>query len=229
MKGASSVVTLRREMIDAASQKCIQFNHLTEELNLPSLPGRDSQGQPTRVMSARTMHADSDIGQDSDSDEGADDATETKRFWARVRERHLSSFSRCPQSNMAEVNTLPLHWTVIQIGVTEDRSSMFISRQRPLQQAIVFFLPLKGRRESEDDEHLTFDDALKELRCIIDDSNDSTKRAVNVKNEDVQARTQWWDERRALDKRLQELLQNIEFCWLGAFKAWLALCSATSG
>jgi len=30
----------------------------------------------------------------------------------------------------------------------------------------------------------------------------------------MQARAAWWAEWNALDKQMQELLENIEFCWL---------------
>jgi separase len=40
---------------------------------------------------------------------------------------------------------------------------------------------LKGRRESEDNEHLTFDDAIKEFKDIIRLSDQATKGVVDVK------------------------------------------------
>ena len=69
----------------------------------------------------------------------------------------------------------------------------------------------------DDEEYLSFDDALSEMGEIIRLSNESTKSAVNIKN-DPEARQNWWKERAGLDTRLKELLQSIEFCWLGGFK-----------
>lgn len=68
------------------------------------------------------------------------------------------------------------------------------------------------------------EDALHELREIVRLSDEGTRRAVHVKSDDPQARADWWAERAALDKRLQALLENIEFCWLGAFKVRDFLC-----
>ena len=33
-----------------------------------------------------------------------------------------------------------------------------------------------------------------------------------------QAKIAWWDSRKQLDQRMKDLVENIEFCWLGAFK-----------
>ena len=96
---------------------------------------------------------------------------------------------------------------------------MFVARQRPKQNALVFCVPLKeSRREDESEEHLTVQDALNELKEIVRLNDETTKQAVHVKTQDREARASWWAQRTELDKRLQELLENIEFCWLGAFK-----------
>ena len=55
----------------------------------------------------------------------------------------------------------------------------------------MFCVPLKGRREPDEDEHLTFDDAVKELAEIIRSSDQGTRNAVNVRNDDPQARVAW--------------------------------------
>jgi separase len=116
------------------------------------------------------------------------------------------------------MSQFPPHWTVVHISLTPDKNTLFISRQNVSSGPLMFCVPLKGRRESDEDEHLTFDDAVKELAEIIRLSDLGTRNAVNVRNDDPQARAAWWAERNTLDKRMQELLENIEFCWLGAFK-----------
>ena len=73
---------------------------------------------------------------------------------------------------------LPSSWIVIHINVTEDRSTLYITRQEhgdtrrvPLMSCV----PLKGRRDDESGaehvEHLTFEDAINELNNIIKLSN----------------------------------------------------------
>lgn len=121
-------------------------------------------------------------------------------------------------SNLAKPREIPLpaNWTVVSISVTEDKNTMFVTRQCANKEPLIFYIPLKERRDSEDEEYLGFDDALAELREIIHLSDEGTKEAANVKSRE--ARAGWWANRSALDTRMKQLLDNIEFCWLGAFK-----------
>ena len=107
---------------------------------------------------------------------------------------------------------------VISITLTDDKTALLISRRRPKHEPIVFYVPLKGRREEESEEHFSFDDAYSELNEILDLSKEGTSGAAAIKSEDREAKAEWWAQRKALDMRLRELLENIEFCWLGAFK-----------
>jgi separase len=152
-----------------------------------------------------------------DDDVNADDAY-YKRYWEDIAKRYVSPTLDAKTLSTSPAGRLPENWTVINISVTEDKSTMFISRQRAQRQPIIFCVPLKGRREGEADEHLTFDDAIKEFNEIIHLNDEATKRAAHLNKNDKRARSDWWAERSALDTRLQELLENIEFCWLGAFK-----------
>jgi separase len=113
---------------------------------------------------------------------------------------------------------LPDHWAVVSINVTEDRNTMFVSRHQKGRNPIVFTLPLdrQGKREGEEDDMFTFETAVEQMTAIINESNDNARSAKTV---DSQAgRMAWWAKRHELDKRLQELLANLEYCWLGAFK-----------
>lgn len=141
-----------------------------------------------------------------------------KKYWENIRDRYHTQSLDLTNLSVSQSDRLPKNWTVISINVTEDKSTMFITRQVTQEEPLIFCLPLRGRRETEEDEHLSFDDALKELKDIIALSNQGTRQAIHVKNDDPEARATWWKERIALNKRLQELLENVEFCWLGAFK-----------
>ena len=167
------------------------------------------------------------------SDEDLESATEDKSlkaYWESVRARYQSQILDAAHLSKAAADQLPENWTVVNISITEDKSTMFVTRQRAATEPLIFCLPLKGRRESDEDEHLTFEDAMTELRTIVELSDEGTRQASNVKGDDMQARAAWWAERSALDKRMQELLENIEFCWLGAFKVCIAalgsICAA---
>ncbi len=156
-----------------------------------------------------------------DSDDDRDVQSEDlllSGYWESIREKYQQLPFSPSNLTLSKVDNLPANWTVVHIYVTEDQNTMFVCRQRAGQQPLVFSLPLKGRRETEEDEHLTFEDATAELREIIRLSDEGTKNAINVKGQDRSARAAWWAERMALDKRLKELLDSIEFCWFGAFK-----------
>ena len=137
-------------------------------------------------------------------------------YWAAVKKKYESYGSDARFFSTSQAEELPKNWTVVSISVTEDRNTMFITRSRSGREPLVVCIPLKDRRET-DEEQLSCDDALAELREIIDLSDEGTRQAVNVRN-DREGRAEWWAKRTALDHRLKQLLENIEFCWLGAFK-----------
>jgi separase len=161
---------------------------------------------------------------DAHLDEDTPDEGETSlmQYWDALRAKYnateytLTHLSRSPVTSL-----LPPHWTVVNITVTEDHSTMFISRQCASKEPLIFCVPIKDRRECADDDggpHLTFGEALLELEEIVKLSDVGTRQAVNVRNDDAEAKAEWWKGRKQLDRRMKVLLENIEFCWLGAFK-----------
>ncbi|KAG1736182.1 hypothetical protein EDB19DRAFT_1896102 [Suillus lakei] len=113
---------------------------------------------------------------DNDDDSNAD----MKGYGDSIRKTRFLDYGRV---------TVPTsHWTVVHISLTPDKSTLFISRQNESSKPLMFCVPLKGRREPDEDEHLTFDDAVKELAEIIRSSDQGTRNAVNVRNDDPQAR-----------------------------------------
>ena len=209
----STAITLRRELLEAIQQKFPDFQAF-DDLQWPLItPNGSPLPRPKTRMRARLVMMDSDDDDDSNLDEAS-----LKLYWASIREKYNDRSFNLANLSTPQADGLPKNWTVINMNITDDKSTMFVTRQRAQQEPLIFCVPLKGRRETEEDEHLTFDDALNELKQIIALSNQGTRQAIHVKNNDPQARASWWAERIALDKRLQELLENIEFCWLGAFK-----------
>nr|GAT53299.1 cysteine peptidase C50 [Mycena chlorophos] len=218
----SSAITLSREMLEAIQHKFPSVD--VDDLQWP-LPSRNGtpMAREKRLARAPTLIR----GFDSDIDVSDDEDEEEKTFrdyWESIRVKYQSQAPDISTISASQMATVPRNWTVIHIGVTDDKSTLFVSRQyggdvgtNPL----VFCVPLKGRREEEDTDHLTFDNALREFNEIIRLSDEGTRRAIHVKDE-PEARAQWWKERVALDLRLRELLENIEYCWLGAFKTILS-------
>jgi separase len=151
------------------------------------------------------MFRTEDPMEDDNPEEGLEHRRQTRREYKLFDQPDLSS--------------MPDDWCAISINVTEDQRTMFISRSQRGRQPVIFTLPLdrQGKRE-EEDECFTLDAALTELRQIISQSDTSARTAKDVDRTDKAAKERWWADRKALDRRLQELLENIEFCWLGAFK-----------
>ncbi|KAJ3998053.1 cysteine peptidase C50 [Lentinula boryana] len=209
---ASASLTLRSEMLEAISNKFPPIT-LHDDLRWPKL---SDFGAPLPHLDKANVASD-----DSDSD-GMDDVS-LKNYWETVRQRYQLCSINAETFTSSMVSELPKNWTVVHISVTEDKNTMFVSRQRGGSQGgpLVFCVPLKGRREDATDEHLTFEDALTEMNEIVSLSNETTKIAASIRH-DPAARSKWWKERGALDTRLRELLENIEFCWLGAFKTILS-------
>ena len=138
-------------------------------------------------------------------------------YWLSVRDRYASEgFFKVDQS---QVDTLPPEWVVVSINVTDDKNTMFISRHQRDHPPLVFSLPLdrQGKRDGEAEEDLfTFEAAREGMRRIIEESNEGARNAKNIQG--AEGRSAWWEKRYDLDNQLKELVANLEFCWLGAFK-----------
>ena len=208
-------VTLRREILEVISYKLPSRNR--DDLRWPLLTTVDAWPDNSSRRMDEAKLSPLNLDDDDDNDERSEDFL-LSQYWESIRLKYqqlpfdLASLSR------SKVDALPANWTVVHVYLTEDQNTMFVCRQRANQKPLVFSLPLKGRRETEEDEHLAFQDAIGELREIVRLSDESTQTAINVKGQDQRARAAWWADRTALDKRLKELLENIEFCWFGAFK-----------
>ena len=200
---ASSAVTLGREMLEAIKSKFPDASH--DDLVWPILSPNGSALPPP--IPAKTQ---------ANKDE-PDFDDEHLEYWNRVNDNHSTAKFDPELLSRSIVERLPHNWTVVSISVSEDRRTIFVSRQRPHRLPLLFCIPLEGRREGEE-EAITFQGALGEFAEIIRLSDETTRSAEHVTKTDRQQRCDWWAERTKLDTRLRELLENIEFCWFGAFK-----------
>ena len=200
-------------MLEVISYKLPSRNR--DDLRWPLLP----VDGPRLDTSSRRMNGGelSPINSNDDNDEQSEDSL-LAEYWEFIRLKYQQLPLDLASLAHSKVDILPANWTVVHIYLTEDQNTMFVCRQRANQRPLIFSLPLKGRRETEEDEHLTFQDAIAELREIVRLSDEGTRSAISVKGQDQRARAAWWADRAALDKRLKELLESIEFCWFGAFK-----------
>ena len=201
---ASSAVTLGREILEAIRSKFPDISH--DDLIWPLLsPNGSALPPPVPTKFQRNK-------------EEPDFDGEHRRYWKVVREHHSAAKFDPDLLSRSTAERLPRNWTVVSISVSEDRRTIFVSRQRPRRRPLLFSIPLEGRREGEEEEAITFQGALDEFGEIIRLSDETTRSAERVTKTDRRQRCNWWAERTRLDTRLRELLENIEFCWLGAFK-----------
>jgi len=173
---------------------------------------------PGPVPSKRTRALGHSLFGDADEFDQVD--VPTRIYWTSVKNRHkdvpLETVLQSP-----EINCLPENWTVINISISDGEDLLLVSRSRPKQRSLLFCIPLNrsGRNETDTETSgLTVKSAVSEISDIVDSSRKNGKRAKEVAAKGRDARAEWWSERAILDQRLSELLENIEFCWLGAFK-----------
>ncbi|KAL4242854.1 hypothetical protein ABKN59_011524 [Abortiporus biennis] len=185
-----------------------------------------------RFPSLDNLDISSDDDRSSSYDAGGPPSPST--YWEFISQRYqdiMPSSGKSSSNNTPDI--LPSHWTVISITLTEDKKTLFITRKVSGREPLIFCVPMKGRRSDNDEEedeeaedevasgNLTFDTAVKELKDIIQLSDEGTRGAIHVKKDDREARIKWWTDRAQLDKRMKDLLENVEFCWLGVFKTIL--------
>ncbi|KAJ9092673.1 hypothetical protein QFC21_006738 [Naganishia friedmannii] len=207
---SSCALTLSREMLEVIDSK---RSGKANELIWPSVSLR------------KTLSACETAKQDSPSDDviftntwDTSDDLDTERSVLQVQWDRFAKLDVNACKPLSE--QLPDGWCVVTINLTEDQNTLFISRQQAARDPIVFALALnrQGKKE-EDEEGFTFETAIGELRDIIQSSDDTAKNAKHIDTRE--GRLEWWNTRKALDKRLESLLKEIEFSWLGAFKTIL--------
>ncbi|KAK5123288.1 hypothetical protein LTR85_002718 [Meristemomyces frigidus] len=115
------------------------------------------------------------------------------------------------------IDILPKPWTTVSLSLNDDGNELYVTRYRSGQSPLILRLPF-SRHKQEDDDQEVFDyhTGKAELQDIIQISNYSCHNTGTI--EAKGAKSNWWSEREALDKRLHELLINVENIWLGGFK-----------
>jgi separase len=154
---------------------------------------------------------------ESDAVDGSSPSHRTME--AIALQRRFESFTTMEKNTGKTLTqTLPEGWSVVTINLTDDQNTLFISRQQGNREPLVFAVALNRqcKKEDDEDEQFTFQAATSELRDIIQSSDDTARNAKNIDTRD--GRIEWWNTRKALDKRLETLLREIEYSWLGAFK-----------
>lgn len=228
---SSSAITLRREMIDVIQHK---FSHLSphDDLQWPlitsggsALPMRTAPKvkKPTGgLFNVRSLSPD--LGSDEEFEDEGERSVQS--YWNFISEKYSNYLPSLSSFATPATELLPSNWTVISITLTEDKNTLFITRQAAKHDPLIFCVPLHGRRDTDDDDsdgavgegRLSFDAAVRELKEIVRLSDEGTRGASAASGGGREARVRWWADRAELDKRMKLLLEDIEFCWLGAFK-----------
>ncbi|KAH8099548.1 peptidase family C50-domain-containing protein [Cristinia sonorae] len=238
---SSAAITPRREMLEVIQHKfsdALAQDDLRWPLITPS--GSIMQQAPrSRKPAIQKRRRDSSpLGSPlfSDDDTDAPEPASTNAYWNFVASRYKAQLYDPSDLQTTQTSLLPAHWSVISITLTSDQKSLFVTRQCRGTEPLIFCIPLKGRRDAEDEEQaegeeprpvseggqMGYSEVIQELNEVIRLSDEGTRGAVNVDKTDKHARAKWWKERSELDKRMKTLLENIEFCWLGAFKTILS-------
>jgi separase len=204
---------LRRELLESIEQKLQSKD--ADDMEWPVI--EQSNCQKSGSSRRTPTSANSPFG-DPDGPDTAEAAART--YWTAIRDRHKDiSLEAVVKSQL--VNRLPDNWTIVNIGVSDMEESLCIARRRPNQRSLLFCIPLKRANRNEMDAAanvLTINSAVNEMNAIVESSRQNGKRAGEVAGKGRESRAEWWSERASLDQRLCDLLENIEFCWLGAFK-----------
>jgi separase len=202
---SSTSIGLHREILEAIEGKFIDID--SDDLAWPTLDGKFLKD---------TSRPPIDVDQDAEEDATTDPAL--VEYWDGVRTRHQTRSYLSPDGPSYDLSVLPKTWAIVSISVTEDRNTMFISRHQNGHDPLVFCLPLdrQSKREGEEEDVFTFDAGITELKTIIRLSEECSKKSKFVQTDEDKA--EWWRTKWELDGRMKELVNNVEFCWLGAFK-----------
>ncbi|KAF9456116.1 peptidase family C50-domain-containing protein [Collybia nuda] len=210
---ASAAITIRRDMLAIIRHK------------FPARVGDDLRWPLLEVKGPQHLAPQTQIQNLPSVDELRPEDTLLKEYWNSIRTRYQEHAVDVLSQSPSLMAGLPSNWTMININVTEDKSMLFIARQeggKSHREPLIFCIPLKGRRDNgaeDEEENLSFKDAIEEFHNIVRLSDKGTQAAAYIK-EDQEARAAWWKQRGELNTRMRELLENIEYCWLGAFKVY---------
>jgi len=125
-----------------------------------------------------------------------------------------------------KLELLPETWSVVSIGLNEDRTELLVARITRHRSPFVLRIPLtRPDPSSMDQEALDFDTAKVELEDIVLAANTSAHDSRGS-SADKETRKAWFAERQSLDERLATLLDNVENIWFGGFRGLLTAKAA---
>ncbi|KAG0230739.1 hypothetical protein BGW41_002411 [Actinomortierella wolfii] len=127
--------------------------------------------------------------------------------------RHGGDFEPSEQFLADFVDILPSSWTVVSLSMDVERDILYVNRLRAHTMPVILQLPLSRvkQRAADHPEPLTYELALAELEDILKTSNETLQAGQSfVTREEKLA---WWEARKELDERMQNLLQVMQNHW----------------
>ncbi|KAK4555114.1 separin protein [Recurvomyces mirabilis] len=116
------------------------------------------------------------------------------------------------------VEILPEFWTAVSLYLNAACTELYAVRYRAGQSPFLLRLPFSRHKpDDEDEEPFDYNKGRAELQDIIAASNYSCHNTKGMEGKG--AKSNWWTQREALDRRLHELLLNMENIWFGGFKS----------
>lgn len=138
--------------------------------------------------------------------------------WPTFQHAIPVNVTEAPPQLGSRLKSLPESWSVVSIGLTQDRTELLMTRMSRHRSPFVLRIPLTRPDPSAmDHEELDFASAKAELENIVIEANTSAHDSRGS-SADKAVRKAWFAERQSLDGRLACLLDNIENIWFGGFR-----------
>ncbi|KAK3674926.1 separin protein [Recurvomyces mirabilis] len=132
-------------------------------------------------------------------------------------EHHAESLTAV-QFQEQYVDILPESWTAVSLYPNAECTELYAVRYRAGQSPFLLRLPFSRHKpDAENEEPFDYNKGKAELQDIVAASNYSCHNTKGMEGKG--AKSNWWTEREALDRRLHELLLNMENIWFGGFKS----------
>lgn len=118
-------------------------------------------------------------------------------------------------------NFLPNNWNIVSIDICPYSGHLLVSRMSSSGEPLFLRLPSMKAKQND----YSFSRVLDRQKYIIKKSDESTRPEITSNVKSKEERKKWWKLRFQLDLELQDLLQEVEENWFGAFKSILC-CDA---
>ncbi|KAG7878718.1 hypothetical protein KL938_003861 [Ogataea parapolymorpha] len=112
-------------------------------------------------------------------------------------------------------SVLPSNWVTVCLDLDMNSGCLLLTRYGPKQDPVFIKLPLERHLIGR---HASFGSAVQELEAIIQESDRTTRIEVTSLVKTRADRANWWAQRKSLDRRLKQLLWEIDSHWFGCFK-----------